>query len=185
MRSGSDSQTANQLVPESNQTSRMSVSLRKVVPPQWAHFVDGRKQVGDGRGVPGFGAFAVEEVDDLAIERGVDDRLAAGFAQEDGDGHAPDALAADAPVGARGDHVGDALLAPGRIPDDLVDLFDGELAEGCFCRLRRLDWRFEGDEPLLGGAEDDGIVAAPAVRVGVLEVGDGEQRAAALQAWRR
>ena len=32
---------------------------------------------------------------------------------------------------------------------------------------------FHGDEPLLGGAEDDGVVAAPAVRVGVLEVGGG------------
>ena len=41
--------------------------------------------------------------------------------------------------------------------------------------------RFTGvsrrDEPLLGGAEDDGVVAAPAVRIGVLEVGGAEQRA--------
>ena len=33
------------------------------------------------------------------------------------------------------------------------------------------------DEPLLGGAGDDGVVAAPAVGVGVLEVGGGEERA--------
>ena len=128
VRSGSDSQTANQLVPESNQTSRMSVSLRKSWP-------DGRTVRArlrpcpsatciDRRGVPGFGAFALEEIDDLAVERGIEDRLTASLAQEDGDGHAPDALAADAPVGARRDHVCDALFAPGRIPDHLVDLFD-------------------------------------------------------------
>ena len=34
----------------------------------------------------------------------------------------------------------------------------------------RFDRRFQADEPLLGGAEDDRIVAAPAVRVGVLQV---------------
>ncbi len=64
-RSGSDSQTANQLVPESNQTSRMSVSLRNVVPPQCAHFAPAASSVGDSRGVPCLGAFALEQVDDL------------------------------------------------------------------------------------------------------------------------
>jgi hypothetical protein len=34
------------------------------------------------------------------------------------------------------------------------------------------------DEPLFGGAEDDGVVAAPAVRVAVKDVGAAEQRAA-------
>ena len=58
-------------------------------------------------------------------------------AEEDGDGHAPDALAGDAPVGAGGDHVGDALLAPGRVPDDLVDLVEGALAEGGLACRRR------------------------------------------------
>ena len=37
--------------------------------------------------------------------------------------------------------------------------------------------RVHCDKPLLGGAGDDGVVAAPAVGVGVLHVGDGEQRA--------
>ncbi len=40
---------------------------------------------------------------------------------------------------------------------------------------------FHADEPLLGGAEDDGFVAAPAVRVAVVDVGLAEQRAAVLQ----
>jgi hypothetical protein len=38
--------------------------------------------------------------------------------------------------------------------------------------------RFHADEPLLGGANDDGVVAAPAVGVGVLEGGVAEERAA-------
>ena len=37
----------------------------------------GGQQSGDVGGVPGLDAFALEEVDDLAIERGVDDRLVA------------------------------------------------------------------------------------------------------------
>ena len=50
--------------------------------------------------MPGFDAFALEQVNDLAVERWVEDRLLAVLAKEDGDGHAPDALTADAPVGA-------------------------------------------------------------------------------------
>jgi hypothetical protein len=88
-------------------------------------------QHGVARGkVPGFSALAVEEVDDGTIQCGIEDGLIASVAEEDGDGHAPDALAADAPVGAGGDHVSDALFAPARIPDDLVNLFNGELAVG-------------------------------------------------------
>src|SRR6185503_16178194 len=91
------------------------------------------------------------------------------------DGHAPDALAADAPVGAGGDHVGDAFFAPGGIPDDLVYFLDGELTESCFGSVGALHRSFKRDEPLLCGAEDDWVVAAPAVRVRVLEIADGEQ----------
>ena len=131
--------------------------------------------------MPGFGAFAFEQVDDFAIECRVDDRLVAAFAHEDRDRHAPDALAADAPVGARGDHVGDAFLAPRGIPDDLVDFFDRQLAVGGFGSVGALHGRFKRDEPLLGGAEDDRVVAAPAVRVGVFEIGDGEQGTVLLE----
>ena len=37
------------------------------------------------------------------------------------------------------------------------------------------------DEPLVGGAEDRGIVAAPAVRIGVLDFLETEQRAVVLE----
>ena len=184
-RSGSDSQTANQLVPESNQTSRMSVSLRKVVPPQCAHVVPAGSRSAMGVVCQASTPSRSKRSTILRFESGVDDGLVAAFAQEDGDGHAPDALAADAPVGAGGDHVGDAFFAPGRVPDDLVDFFDGELAEGGFGTVGALHWSFKADEPLLGGAEDDGMVAAPAMRIGVLEVGDGQQCARSPRAWRR
>ena len=37
---------------------------------------------------------------------------------------------------------------------------------------------FKTDEPLLGGAEDDGMMAAPAMRIGVRQIGGGQQGAA-------
>src|SRR3984957_13434004 len=44
---------------------------------------------------------------------------------------------------------------------DAFDLVEGALAEG-----GAVHGRVHGDEPLLGSAGDDGVVAAPAVRVG-------------------
>ncbi len=125
--------------------------------------------------VPGVGALFFEELDDGLVDGFVVERLAAFFAEEDGDGNAPDALARDAPVGAGGDHVGDALFAPGWVPDDLLDLVEGALAEGGFFAFARGHRGFHADEPLLGGADDDGVVAAPAVRVGVLVGGGAEE----------
>ena len=159
----------------------MSVSLRKLCAAALLRRRCRREAGHRSHAVPGLGAFAVEEVDDLAIERRVHQGQAAAFAEKDGDGHAPDALAADAPVGAGGDHVGDALFAPGWVPDDLVDLLDAELAEGGFGAVFALDRSFQADEPLFGGAEDDGIVAAPAMRVGVVEGRRGQQCAALLK----
>ena len=66
----------------------------------------------------------------LLVDRWIVERFVALLAQKDRDGHAPDALARDAPVGPGGDHVGDALLAPCRIPDHLLDLIERPLAEG-------------------------------------------------------
>ena len=137
----------------------------------------GRKQAGHIGCVPGLRAMILKQFHDLAVERGVQNRLVAAFAQENGDGNAPDPLAADAPVGSRGDHVGDALLAPGRVPDHLVDFFHGKLTEGGFGAVGALDRGLHADEPLLGGAEDHRMVAAPAVRIGVFQVRRGQQRA--------
>ena len=65
----------------------------------------------------------------------------------------------------------DALFAPGGDPADLLDGLERALAEVV---------AVHADEPLLGGAEDDRIVAAPAVRVGVRELFEPQQRAARL-----
>ena len=111
-------------------------------------------------------------VDDAVEDLAIGDRLAAALAIEDDDRHAPDALARDAPVGAAGDHVGDALLAPGGHPLHLLDGFERALAEIV---------AVHADEPLLGGAEDDRVVAAPAVRIGVRELFEAQQRAGVLQ----
>ena len=133
------------------------------------------KCVGFGR-IPGIGAEAAEEVNHFAIERRIIQRLAATFAQEHGDGHAPDTLARDAPVRPCCNHVGDALFAPGRIPLHFLDLIQRAAAQRT-ARHRR----FHRDEPLLGRSEDDGIVAAPAVRIRVLDFFRVHQYAALFQ----
>ena len=133
------------------------------------------RSVGGFVAVPGVGAFFFEEIDDGLVDGLVVEGLVALVAEEDGDGDAPDALAGDAPVGAGGDHVGDALFAPGGVPDDLLDLVEGALAEGGCGAFGGDHGGFHADEPLLGGADDDGVVAAPAVRVGVLEGGGAEE----------
>jgi hypothetical protein len=171
----------------------MSISLRKVVVA--AGFAGGsrREDLFGGVGVPGVGAFAHEERDDEFVDGWVVEGRGAFAAEEDGDGDAPDALAGDAPVGAGGDHVGDAFFAPGGVP---VTVLISSRA-----RWRKVVWprgfapleicsplrsapiggSVHGDEPLLGGAGDDGVVAAPAVGVGVLEVGGGEECALFFQ----
>ena len=97
------------------------------------------------------------------------DGLAAVLAVEHGDGQAPAALAADAPVGALQNHGAHAILAPGGHPAHVLAGGDGLILEGV-----------HGAEPLGGGAEDDGLLAAPAVGVAVDDVLAGEQGAVVL-----
>ena len=116
---------------------------------------------------PGVGAVRLEQVGHAARDLRREQRGRAALAVEGGDGHAPEPLARDAPVGAGRDHVADALLAPGRVPADLGDGVERALAEAA---------DVEADEPLLGGAEDDRVLAAPADRVGVRLLARSEQR---------
>ena len=74
--------------------------------------------------------------------------------------------------GRRGDHVGDALFAPGGHPADLLDGFERALAEIV---------ALHADEPLLGGAEDGRVVAAPAVRIGVGDLLEAAERVVRFQ----
>ncbi len=91
---------------------------------------------------------------------------AAGLAAQHGDGRAPGALAADAPVGPSRDHGVDAVLALGRHPLGLLDPLDAQLPEAAALAAQL---RVHGDEPLLGGPEQDRRLGAPAVGVAVGE----------------
>src|ERR1019366_9357191 len=141
----------------------------------------GGKDLVRGVFVPGVSALASKQLDDRAIHRRIVEKFLASFALKHRDGDAPDALARNTPVGAGGDHVRDALLAPSRVPFHFLDFFQRTAAQRAsgFRGPRQvpvldlLRWRalaFHLDEPLLGGTEDDGIVAAPAVRIRVLDL---------------
>src|SRR5699024_1564561 len=80
--------------------------------------------------VPGVAALPAEQVADRLDGRVGDMVLAALFAVEHRDGHAPDALAADAPVAAVAHHAGHAVVAPGGLPLDAVDGLVDVLLEG-------------------------------------------------------
>src|SRR6202140_5006394 len=134
------------------------------------------------RRVPGIGAVLRNELHYLAIDMRIVHRLAALIPQKYGDRHSPHSLARDAPIGPRGDHVRDAFFAPRRVPLHFGDLMEGAAAHGLARRfvirsvvrssaLRRgLHRRFHPNEPLLGGAEDHGVVATPAMWIGMLHL---------------
>ncbi len=126
--------------------------------------------------IPGIGAFSAEEINHALVNRFIVQRLPALVAEKHGNRHAPDALARDAPVGSRRNHVGDALFTPRRIPDHLFDFVERTLPERRRYAFVRNHRSLHADEPLLGGPHDDGIMAAPAVRVGVLEAGGAQER---------
>ena len=121
--------------------------------------------------VPGVGAVLVEDGRGAFDDRRGEHRFATAGTVERRDWHTPGALAGDAPVRAARDHVVDAVAAPGRNPLDLlVDRVKGGLAQSARRAFARRDHRLavHPHEPLRGGEENHRIVAAPAVRVGVL-----------------
>ena len=122
---------------------------------------------------PCVGALAVEQVDHRVERLLRRDGRAALRALEHGDGHAPRALARDAPVGTVGHHGADAVLGPGGDPfHAMLDGLERVLAQAVLVH---------GHEPLVGGAEDDRLVAAPAVRVAVRDLLFRHQRALLAQ----
>src|SRR5579862_4265407 len=123
-------------------------------------------------GEPGVRALALEDVGDVVTECLARDRLAALFTVDGDHRHAPVALARDAPVGPGRDHVADPLPSPGGDPAHALDLGERALAEVA---------ALHADEPLLGRAEDDRVLAPPAVRVAVRHRLRGEQRATGAQ----
>ena len=113
-------------------------------------------EFGIGHFEPSVGAAFFHQVGHAADEVGVEDWFA--FRSiEDGQRHAPAALAANAPIGAGFHRAGDALEAPVGDPLRIVDRFERVGAEVV-----------DADEELLDGAEDDGRFGAPAVRIRML-----------------
>src|SRR5215831_1821639 len=73
------------------------------------------------------------------------------------------------------DHLVHAVLAPRRNPFHLVNLFESFRAKSLLRSICRL---IHFDEPLLGRAKDDRIVATPAMRIAVLVMLMAEKRVA-------
>src|SRR5262249_33091283 len=121
---------------------------------------------------PGVSPFPREDRRDVLAESLTGEGLLTSLAVDGDHRNAPVLLAGEAPVGSRRDHVGDALATPFREPAHAIDLREPARAE-----LRPVD----ADEPLLGGPEDDGVLAAPAVGVAVCEGGGGKERPAGPQ----
>ena len=122
---------------------------------------------------PCIGAFGVEQVDDRVEGLFGGNGLAAARALEHGNRHAPAALARNAPVGTIGDHGANAVHAPlGNELNVVVNLVERSLAQARVVH---------GNEPLVGRAEDDRLMAAPAMRVAVHDVDMGDKRALLAQ----
>lgn len=111
-------------------------------------------------GPPGIAALRFKDIGHFFDSRFVDQRFPAVLAVENGNRDAPDALTADAPVVAVGNHVVDARFAPGRNPlDFVVDGVQGGVTEAV-----------DRSEPLFRRAVDDGVFAAPAMGVLMVDV---------------
>ena len=123
-------------------------------------------------GEPGVRTLLAEELDHLVERVVVHDGLAAVLAGEGRDGHSPVALARNAPVRPALDHGADALNGVRGVELDLLELAQGILAQAGLVHR---------DEPLARGTEDDGLLAAPAVRVAVRDVLVQDERAALLE----
>ncbi len=131
-----------------------------------------RHQFGGGLLEPDIGGMLCEQIHHAVQNLPIGQRIPARRAIEHDDRHAPDALARNAPVGPARDHVGDAFFAPLRHPLHGFDRIERLLPKAVVVHP---------DEPLFGGAEDGGVVAAPAMRIRVLDVLDREQRAVLFQ----
>ena len=110
--------------------------------------------------VPRIRALTIEHGSHVVNDPLLKENLAAISAVKGNDGHSPVALARDAPVRALLDHVGNALFSPSWDPSDLLDRLKNAQAKSVVVQR---------DKPLWRGTEHDGIVTAPAVRIGVTE----------------
>src|SRR5215213_2337644 len=112
---------------------------------------------------PRIRTLALEDRGDLLVEPGVTKNFAARFIDEDGDRHAPGALAGDHPIRPRLDHAADAIAALRGYPVDLVNRGERLLAQAMRGAIAH------GNEPLRGIAKDDRLLRAPGMGILVLE----------------
>src|SRR5204862_7948622 len=105
--------------------------------------------------VPGVGAVLARALGGEPDHAGIEQRVPARLAVERRDSHAPGALARQAPVGAQAHRLADAVLRARGIPAHRVlDQAQAAVAVAVVA----------GDpEPLVGGAADDRVAAAPAM----------------------
>ena len=167
--------------PESNQTSRMSVTFSQ---SSCGMVVAEEARLGVVL-EPGVGALVLEGVLDAGVDGRVAEDLdgAVGLAlDEAGERHAPGALARQHPVGAGLDHRVEAVAAGLRRPlDEAVDRGQRALADGLAVGVHAVAERaVDGDEPLRGVAVDDRGLGAPGVRVAVGHPAAGEEAPASI-----
>ena len=105
-------------------------------------------------GEPGVRAFLTKDLRYPQHQIFIHDLLAAVFTIKYGNGHTPLTLTGDAPIGALLDHGLHTVLAPGRIPLHILG--------GSHSSLLKIIYRAE---PLRGGAENDGLMATPAMGI--------------------
>ena len=123
--------------------------------------VGGRDEIFQRQGEPCFdavffddGGGFVHDVEDVRVQ------FARFFVLDEAERHAPVALAGDAPIGAVGNHVGEAAASPFGGEAHVLQAIQRGLAQAGFVHA---------DEPLRGGAVDGRAVVAPAVRVAVAD----------------
>ena len=135
---------------------------------------------------PGLDAALFDDVGGLVHDfHGARMQLARILVQKERDGHAPAALARDAPVRPPGDHVVQAGLAVFGVEAGVLDGVERDLAQrlgGLHACFSEHAFAFvHADEPLGSRAVDHGRLVAPAVRVAVRDVLGGHQAACVAQ----
>ena len=116
-------------MPDSSQTSKMSVSLLKLVPRNAGTWFPREEAY---RLPVVYQASAPERAKrstNFAIDRGIVQRFAAALAQKHSNRHTPNPLPRDAPIRTPSDHVCHALFAPRRVPLHFLDVFQRPAAQ--------------------------------------------------------
>src|SRR5689334_5649294 len=122
---------------------------------------------------PCVGTFGVESIEDALVDGLVLQDFAL-FIDEDADRHTPGALTRQNPIRALLDHGTQAVLAGSGYEARIVDRLQRAAAQ------RRAIGKVlvHVDEPLRRVAEDDRLLGAPAMGIGVLQAAAGEEHVA-------